>query len=58
MRGTDMTGGGMIPMAPGWTPGYAALMLGMWTVMTTLAGLVVAAVGVYQLTPLKRLAHG
>ena len=49
-----MTGGGMIPMAPGWTPGYAALMLGMWTVMTTLAGLVVAAVGVYQLTPLKR----
>ncbi len=127
MQGMDMSGGGMMPMAPAWTPRYATLMLGMWTVMmtammlpsaapavlrvagqvgsghddairglgraagfaagylavwagfgaaatvlqwaldsahllseamvvrnATLAGLVVAAVGVYQLTPLKR----
>ena len=118
MRGTDMAGGGMMPMAPTWTPGYAAVMLSMWIVMMTammlptstlavlrvagragsglaagfaagylaiwagfgaaaaalqwalgsahllsggmalrnaaLAGLVTAAVGMYQLTPLKR----
>ena len=35
MRGMDMTGGGMMPMAPAWTPGYASLMLGMWAVMMT-----------------------
>lgn len=35
MRGMDTAGAGMMPMAPGWTPGYTALMLGMWTVMMT-----------------------
>ena len=35
MQGMDMSGGGMMPMAPAWSPGYAALMLGMWTVMMT-----------------------
>ena len=35
MQGMDMSGGGMMPMAPAWTPRYAALMLGMWTVMMT-----------------------
>jgi len=37
MRGMDTAGAGMpmTPMAPGWTPGYTALMLGMWTVMMT-----------------------
>src|SRR5207302_701809 len=40
MRGMDTAGAGipmtrMAQMAPGWTPGYTALMLGMWTVMMT-----------------------
>src|SRR5579862_8315712 len=35
MRGTDMAGGGMMPMVPAWTPGYAAVMLSMWIVMMT-----------------------
>lgn len=33
MRGMDAAGVGMTAMAPAWTPGYTALMLGMWTVM-------------------------
>jgi len=35
MRRMDTAGAGMMPMAPRWTVGYAALMLGMWTVMMT-----------------------
>jgi predicted metal-binding membrane protein len=38
MRGMGAAGVGMTAMAPmarGWTPGYTALMLGIWTVMMT-----------------------
>jgi predicted metal-binding membrane protein len=35
MPGMDTAGAGMAPMARGWTPGYTALMLGMWAIMMT-----------------------
>jgi len=48
MRGMDMTGGGMMPMAQAWTPGYTALVLGMWTVMMTAMMLPTAAPAVLR----------
>src|SRR5436853_2425152 len=52
MRGMDTAGAGMpmTPMAPGWTPGYTALMLGMWTVMMTAMMLPSAAPAVLRMS--------
>ena len=54
MRGMDTAGAGMpmtpmAQMAPGWTPGYTALMLGMWTVMMTAMMLPSAAPAVLRM---------
>src|SRR5207302_11022597 len=51
MRGMDTASAGMpmTPMAPGWTPGYTALMLGMWTVMMTAMMLPSAAPAVLRM---------
>jgi predicted metal-binding membrane protein len=51
MRGMDTAGVGMpmAPMAPEWTPGYTALMLGMWTVMMTAMMLPSAAPAVLRM---------
>src|SRR6266513_1614782 len=51
MRGMDTAGAGMpmAQMAPVWTPGYTALMLGMWTVMMTAMMLPSAAPAVLRM---------
>ncbi|HEV2284182.1 MAG TPA: DUF2182 domain-containing protein [bacterium] len=58
MRGMDMTGGGMMSMAPAWTPGYAALMLGMWAVMMTAMMLPSAAPAVLRMAAQAGSGHG
>lgn len=53
-----MSGGGMMPMAQAWTPPYAALMLGMWTVMMTAMMLPGAAPAVLRVAGQVGGGHG
>jgi predicted metal-binding membrane protein len=58
MRGMHMAGGAMMPMTPAWSPGYAVLMLGMWTVMMTAMMLPTSTLAVLRIAGQAGNGHG